>query len=91
MKLDDLKTRQAVTAERAFLHGLGGGCAVPIAALGLVQDVTLTLRGAVLSADGNRRIADQVTGPAESADALGQQLAQVLLDRGAGQLLGACP
>ena len=30
--LDDESTRKTVTAERAFLSGLGGGCAVPVAA-----------------------------------------------------------
>jgi porphobilinogen deaminase len=47
----------------------------------------LTLRGAVLSEDGTQRIADEITGPAHEAERAGQELARVLLERGAAALL----
>jgi hydroxymethylbilane synthase len=86
--LDDALTRGAVLAERALLRGLGGGCLVPIGALGTVQGEELTLCGAVLPPDGKARVAGELRGPAGQAEALGQALAESLLARGAGALLG---
>jgi len=48
-KLDDPPSRIAVTGERALLAALGGGCQVPIGALGTVAGGTLHLRGIVVS------------------------------------------
>jgi hydroxymethylbilane synthase len=85
--LDDGPTRAAVLAERGFLRGLGGGCLVPIGALGEVQGESLHLRGAVLPEDGSRRVAGEISGPAVDAEGLGRELAQRLLEQGARELL----
>jgi hydroxymethylbilane synthase len=87
-KLDDPATRSAVLAERACLRGLGGGCLVPIGALGVVEGQGLHLRACVLDADGKRRIEGEGNGPAGSAEELGRALAEELLARGARELLG---
>ncbi len=87
--LNDGATRQAVLAERALLRGLGGGCLVPIGALAVVEGERLTLRGAVLPSDGSRRVAGEVAGRAEDAEALGQALAEELLAQGARAFLSA--
>jgi hydroxymethylbilane synthase len=76
-----------VTAERAMLLALGGGCLVPIGATSEVVNGVLTLRGAVLSPDGRRRIVATHTGPAATPLAVGQELAAMLLAEGAGELL----
>jgi hydroxymethylbilane synthase len=89
--LNDGPTRQAVLAERALLRGLGGGCLVPVGALAIVQGTHLTLRAAVLPPDGSSRVAAETAGPAEEAEAQGQHLAEVLLSRGARELLAAVP
>jgi hydroxymethylbilane synthase len=78
-------THQAVLAERAFLRALQGGCQVPIGAAGGVRDGTISLRGAVLSPDGTRRIEGTMSG--ENAEEIGENLASELLKRGAGELL----
>jgi hydroxymethylbilane synthase len=85
--LNDAPTRQTVLAERALLRGLGGGCLVPIGALGTVAGERLTLRGAVLSPDGKQRVADELSGPAGAAEEVGAALAEALLKRGARALL----
>jgi hydroxymethylbilane synthase len=85
--LDDLPTRQAVLAERAFLRGLGGGCVVPIGGHAVVADGSLSLHGVVLPPDGAQRLAGVIDGPADQAEGLGRQLADQLLARGARQLL----
>jgi len=86
-RLNDVPTQQAVLAERAFLRALGGGCLVPIGAAGQVKLDILTLRGAVLPPDGSRRLAGEITGQANDAERIGQQLAERLLAQGAGQFL----
>lgn len=85
--LDDAATRAAVTAERAFLSGLGGGCSVPVAAFAELVGGRLHLRGRVASLDG-RAVVD-VAGDAlpEDAAALGAALAAQALNQGAAQLL----
>ncbi len=90
-KLDDPDTRQSVRAERALLRGLGGGCQMPVGALSEVRGEALWLRGAVLLPDGSRRIEAVTEGPLKDAEALGSALAQLLLGKGARQLLGGGP
>ena len=89
--LRDHATFTRVTAERAMLYALGGGCLVPIGATSKVADGVLTLRGAVLSRDGRRRIVATHTGLADSPLAVGQELAAMLLAEGAAELLQAGP
>jgi hydroxymethylbilane synthase len=76
-----------VLAERAFLRGLGGGCLVPIGALGEMSEGRLKLRGCVLPVDGSVRIEGELIGFAEAPEGVGQALAKVLLDQGAGEIL----
>lgn len=85
--LDHIPTRQAVTAERALLHALGGGCRVPIAAYATVQDGRLSLRARVADPEGMQMIDDSLEGDAHDAMSLGAELAQRLLRHGASGLL----
>jgi hydroxymethylbilane synthase len=87
--LDDVATRAACTAERAFLRALGGGCQLPIAGHATVEANILNLRGLVASTCGGTVIADSVLGPISDAARLGEQLGQTLLGRGVMALLGA--
>ncbi len=87
--LDHRPTRLAVTAERAFLAGLGGGCALPIAAYATVEREWLVLTGRVTAADGTRQITVTIDGPAAEAAALGARLAQIALEQGAADMLAA--
>jgi hydroxymethylbilane synthase len=87
--LTDAETWQRVQAERAMLYALGGGCLVPIGTTSSVLDGVLTIRGAVLSPDGKRRVVATHTGLAETPLAIGQELAAMLLAEGAGELLRA--
>jgi hydroxymethylbilane synthase len=82
--LDDESTRKAVTAERAFLSGLGGGCAVPVAAYA-TSEQTIRLMGLVASPDGKTII--QVSGEGNDALELGYELAQQAIARGADEIL----
>ena len=70
-----------------MLAALGGGCLVPIGATSRIQDGTLTLRGIVLSPDGKRAISATHRGLAVTPLAVGQELAAMLIDEGARELL----
>lgn len=85
--VSDPETWARVLAERAMLAALGGGCLVPIGATTVCADGILTIRGAVLSPDGKRRIVATHRGPADTPLAIGQELAAMLLGEGAGELL----
>ena len=85
--LGDLETWQCVSGERALLKRLEGGCQVPIAAYGQIQDGTLNLRGLVASVNGERIVRDQIEGDPNHSEILGNQLAERLLGMGAGKIL----
>jgi hydroxymethylbilane synthase len=86
-KLEDQSTRKAVTAERAFLQGLGGGCAVPVAAYATNSDQSsvISLTGLVISEDGKKVV--KVTDEGMDALELGNELAQKAINNGADKIL----
>ena len=75
-RLNHFNTFQCVTAERAFLHAMGGGCQSPVAAYAEIEDNRMQMRavsfrsGPAKRAEGKRPIAE--------AAALGEELAQKL-------------
>jgi hydroxymethylbilane synthase len=83
--LEDKSTRKAVTAERAFLSGLGSGCSVPVAAYATVDDESIELTGLVISEDGKKAIHVNRTGA--DAQVLGNELAQRAVAQGANEIL----
>jgi hydroxymethylbilane synthase len=85
--LNDPETACCVTAERALLLRLEGGCQTPIAGHATRLGDHLTLTGLVASLDGAQIIREQQTGPAATPEALGIALAERLLARGADVLL----
>ena len=76
-----------VSAERSLLSYLEGGCQIPIGALGKVHDKSLTLEAMVASLDGNTLIRDKIQGCISKNEELGIQLAQRLVEKGAGEIL----
>jgi len=86
--LNHWPTRYATEAERAVLRELGGGCAVPIAAFGLVTEAEkLSVEALVAKVDGGRMIRLQAEGSAHRAEEVGAQLAEDLIAAGAMELL----
>ncbi len=86
-KLDDKETRTSVTAERAFLKRLEGGCQVPLAAHAKITDKQLHMNGLVAELDGSRILKATVTGTPEQAELIGIRLAEDLIAQGAGEIL----
>jgi hydroxymethylbilane synthase len=85
--LNDRDSSTAISAERAFLDKLEGGCQVPIAAFARIVGTTLQIDGLVGTIDGKRLIRHHVEGPVEKAESLGVELAEILLDEGAKEIL----
>jgi hydroxymethylbilane synthase len=87
--LEHRPTRIPIDAERAFLEMLEGGCTVPLAAHAVLEGDALWVRGLVGAPDGSEVVRAERRGPASRARALGQDLAEELLRRGARALLDA--
>lgn len=85
LALHHAPTAAAVSAERAFLARLGGGCNVPLGAFAEPDGEGLRLRALVARVDGSAIVRGERRGtePLE----LGRALAEELLARGAGELL----
>ena len=77
----------AVDAERAFLSSLGGGCSLPVGAFAQKNNGTIILTGAVISPDGKQSI--RLSAVDQEPQKLGQRLAELVLERGAAELLKA--
>ncbi|MEV0414058.1 hydroxymethylbilane synthase [Streptomyces sp. NPDC050448] len=96
-ELDDPHTRAAVTAERSLLAALEAGCSAPVGALAdLLADGQavneMRLRGVVGTLDGSTLVQLSTTGPVpqsyDEAMALGRELADEMLAKGAAGLMG---
>ena len=85
--LDDADSRDRVLAERAMNRALQGGCQVPIGAHAVLDGDQLWLRGLVGSPDGSELLQDEIRGPRQQAEALGETLARRLLAAGADRIL----
>jgi hydroxymethylbilane synthase len=83
--IEDQSTRRAVRAERVFLQALGGGCAVPVAALGESAGDEIRLTGLVADVSGG--LAIRVEGTGTDPDQVGERLAARAIARGAEELL----
>jgi hydroxymethylbilane synthase len=88
--LDDARTRAAVTAERAVLSTLEGGCTAPIGVLAEVVEgeerEELWVRAVALSPDGTLAVRMSATGDPADAAGVGIRLAEQMLDEGAAPL-----
>lgn len=83
------ETSACVRAERAMNRHLQGGCQVPIGAFATLTQDTLWLRGLVGSPSGEKLIEAELQGNVADAEQLGMQVAEQLLQRGAGEILNA--
>ena len=75
-RLNHHDTRQCVTAERAFLHAMGGGCQSPVAAYAKAEGDRLWVRAVSFRQEPSRR--GEAKGDLREAVALGELLAKEL-------------
>jgi hydroxymethylbilane synthase len=88
-ELNHEPTHTAVTAERAFLKRLEGGCQVPIAGYARLDAGRVRLTGLVADLEGARIVRGDISGSPRDAAVTGVRLAEKLLAEGAGDLLRA--
>jgi hydroxymethylbilane synthase len=89
--IDAPDLRAAVTAERAYLARLGGGCDLPVGAYARPDPETgdgLLVEGMMASLDGRLVLRASITGAADEPGRLGRMLADQLLTTGGADLLG---
>ncbi|MEB3221958.1 MAG: hydroxymethylbilane synthase [Candidatus Sericytochromatia bacterium] len=87
LPLTDGPTLAAVTAERALLAAMEGGCQVPIGAHATLAGERLTLTAMVGSLDGSTLLQVRVEGATSEAASLGLEAARALHDQGAAAVL----
>ena len=85
--LNDSDTIAAVTAERAYLREVQGGCQVPVGVHGEVNGDQLLLEATILKIDGTREVREQICGCCSEAEELGIKLAQKMLAAGGKEIL----
>ena len=85
--LNDAETEFCTRAERAFLRALEGGCQVPIGANAKIQNNKIYLEGFVGSLNGKQNLREKISGEKKEGENLGKKLAQILIDKGANEIL----
>lgn len=85
MKLDHVPTRVAVTAERALLRVLNGGCQVPVGAHAVYTPEAVHLTAIVASPNGGQVVRGRLSG--QDPEHVGATLGRTLLDEGAQEIL----
>ena len=87
-RIDDPAAAAALSAERALVEALGGGCQTPIGALASpVDGDRLDLVATVVALDGSRAVHERALGARSEAAALGARVGAALLAQGAGEIL----
>ena len=78
-RIEDVPARRAVTAERSFLRGVGGGCHTPVGAWGRIQGECLALDAVLAAEDGSWLVRRSLRGNPEEGPELGRRLAEAVL------------
>ena len=87
--LNHADTQVCVEAERAMSRALAGSCTVPLGAYATCKAENIHITGFVASVDGKQMLIETTSGNRNQADALGKQLANQLLNKGANEILSA--
>ncbi len=86
--LDHPWTRFCITAERAVLSTLGGGCQIPMGSFARIVDNEMQLTGVVIAPDGSSLIREQMEGDYTQPTKLGREIGERLIARGALEMIG---
>ena len=85
-RIEDPKSRAEISAERALIEKVEGGCRFPLGAVAVTKGNRLTLYASVFSADGSKNIKVKKTADVPGAEKLGSKVADMLIKQGAGEL-----
>ena len=87
--INDREAAVSLSAERAVVTALGGGCQLPLGVVAVHERDSLSVHAIVASPDGREALRQTVKGSAASAAALGRRLADQLVEAGAADILSA--
>jgi hydroxymethylbilane synthase len=88
-KLDDDDTSRCVLAERLVSRSLAGSCTVPLGAYASISNNDFIIKGFVASPDGTQIIYAEKKGNKSDFYKLGECLSQILIDKGARDILSS--
>src|SRR5262249_47327964 len=86
-RIDDADAAAALSAERALVEALGGGCQTPIGALATPLGDRIEIIAAAVALDGSQAVRGRGAAPRAEAAALGARVAAQLVADGAGEIL----
>ena len=81
------ETEACVRAERAFLKTMQGGCSIPVFGYAHFEGSMVTLKGGIISLDGQRVIKSKKSSAVENVKELGESVAQEVLRNGGAEIL----
>jgi hydroxymethylbilane synthase len=87
--IEEPEVRAEITAERTILQVLGGGCSIPIGALGRANGRNLSITAAVAALDGSKIVRCRLDGDIEQPEKLGEKAAYALHEQGATEIINA--
>lgn len=80
-------TERCLTAERAFLKTMNGGCSIPTYAMAVLQGDLIVINGGIVSLDGTKMVRHTVVKSSTEAVVAGVELARRVLDDGGDEIL----
>jgi hydroxymethylbilane synthase len=86
-KLNHPGTLMEVTAERAFLEVIGGGCSASVSAHAKIRGERLEFSAFASTPDGTKIIRESFVDEATNVEELGMKFGQLFVERGARQLV----
>jgi len=81
------ETEACIRAERAFLKAIQGGCSIPVFGYAHLEGPLVTLKGGIISLDGQQVIKAKHSGPIEDVKELGEAVAHEVLTNGGATIL----
>jgi hydroxymethylbilane synthase len=86
-KLNHEGTLLEVTAERAFLDEIGGGCSASVSAHAKIRGERLEFSAFASTPDGTQVIRESLVDEASNAEEVGKKMGELFVERGARQLV----
>ena len=87
--IDDCGARTTTSAERTILTTMQCGCHAPVGAYAKIADDEINIRAFISEVQGENFISREITGPADQAVQLAEQIANELLNAGGKEILAS--
>jgi hydroxymethylbilane synthase len=86
-QINHRQTYIAVSAERAYMRTLQGGCQVPVGVYTSIEENKIILKGFIASVDGKKYLSNTIEGSTNDPEKAGENLAVKLIDAGGKEIL----